>query len=106
MLISAINICCWGLWQINALPGRPPPSQLVDPYVNAKQAFGIWTGQAPSRQWSLAKWQVWGEGKHKPFMADARAAVQRQVAKQKEAKGSSPPFSASALKARRRANHG
>jgi cell wall-associated NlpC family hydrolase len=70
----------YGLWQINMLGGLGPDRRarygldtdgiLLDPPTNARVMYGESKG---GTDWS--PWSSYNDGKHAPFMADARAAV-------------------------------
>lgn len=77
------GICCVGLWQVNrvhaGILGSPKdPAKftewLKNPVNNARAAGYIFRTQEPKNQWSMNKWEAWGNGSYTKFLGSALSA--------------------------------
>jgi hypothetical protein len=65
--------CCHGIWQINVEVHPYTIENMRDPYKNVVAARAIWNKQG--RQ----AWEAYTNGSYEQFVADATAAVDRQI---------------------------
>lgn len=65
-----------GLFQVNSIH-KPTEAEKYDPEANAKAAYRIWERRKKWDTDGFRAWVAYKNGKHSPFVAAARVAVER-----------------------------